>query len=125
MTPKFWRNDHTSLFLIRQGGPLHMTYIAVKSVDWGGSIVLRGILPAAGVLNEIEDGATFEILYKGAGAPDEYDAREVIMRMSDCKIAHKFIRDLIAMSPADVEPVEMTLVLDCNIDLFIIPTIAQ
>lgn len=112
---KSWVNSQTRLFWLSEDGPVYLCATVEHVSIETGEVVLECFLPHALNALDIKNGDTLEILGRTCGDSKEYDRDDAIIRMINCRIQDRYIRDLVTRASHDAGVITLTIELQADV----------
>lgn len=124
MSNTLWFQQEMALFWITGNQqPVYMQLTSIKRMTWKDethvSVFLEGILPLASALLKIGKDPTDDIaiLWNECGARDRYEADWEVMRLMNCKVCFRRIKNITSLYPENQETMKVEVKLDCQLNV--------
>ena len=79
---------------------------------------LFGLMPEAASIFYLPTGATIDIVWRRCRPPDEYIARDVVLRLLGCKVVGRSLPNLIAIESGARELIRLYVSIECEVELY-------
>ncbi|MCP4540592.1 MAG: hypothetical protein GY832_25935 [Chloroflexi bacterium] len=112
-----YRISRTALFLMGGDKPVYLPMLDVVQIQFqpDSCLHLRGMLPERRDLLEIEDGATFEIVFNQCGLVQYGQHTIPLFRFENCKVIERYIKNAVSCSEDQVLYADVVFTCDITI----------